>query len=97
MKVTEVKKRLWTMGWSQDSLVKRTGRSKSEVSMVLNGYRRTASVQEAIAATVGVSAEELFGEWAYFGRKGDNRSSQVNGQQGGKRDRKSGERGFGLK
>ncbi|MFN3467396.1 MAG: helix-turn-helix domain-containing protein [Candidatus Brocadiales bacterium] len=70
MKVTEVKKRLWVMGWSQDSLVKRTGRSKSEVSMVLNGYRRTASVQEAIANAVGVSVEKLFGEWAHPNQKG---------------------------
>ncbi len=69
MKVTEVKKRLWLMGWSQSSLVKHTGRSKSEVSMVLNGYRRTASIQEAIARAVGVSVEELFGEWAYSNKK----------------------------
>ena len=70
MKVTEVKKRLWIMGWSQDSLVKRTERSKSEISMVLNGYRHTASVQEAIAAAVGVPVGELFKEWADLKQKG---------------------------
>lgn len=81
MKVTEVKKRLWMMGWSQDSLVRQTGRSKSEVSMVLNGYRHTATIQEAIAAAVGVSVGELFGKWAHSNRKGDNRSPHVDGSQ----------------
>ncbi|MDI6759670.1 MAG: hypothetical protein QMD05_02470 [Candidatus Brocadiaceae bacterium] len=81
MKVTEVKKRLWMMGWSQDSLVRQTGRSKSEVSMVLNGYRYTATVQEAIAAAVGVPVGELFGKWAHSNRRGDNRSPQVGGRQ----------------
>jgi len=81
LKVTEVKKRLWMMGWSQDSLVRQTGRSKSEVSMVLNGYRHTATVQEAIAAAVGVPVVELFGKWAYSNRKGDNHSPQMDGYQ----------------
>lgn len=81
MKVTEVKKRLWMLGWSQDSLVRQTGRSKSEVSMVLNGYRHTATVQEAVAAAVGVPVGELFGKWAYFNRKGDNQPPHVDGRQ----------------
>lgn len=80
MKITEVKKRLWLLGWSQDSLVRQTGRSKSEVSMVLNGRRYTPKVQEAIAAAVGVPVEELFGEWAYLYQKRGKGGSSVNGK-----------------
>jgi transcriptional regulator with XRE-family HTH domain len=78
MKVTEVKKQLWLRGWSQDALVKHTGRSKSEISMVLNGRRYTPTVQEAVAAAVGVPVEELFGEWAYLNQKGkiNNRTAE---------------------
>ncbi|HHT9132097.1 MAG TPA: helix-turn-helix domain-containing protein [Candidatus Tripitaka californicus] len=87
MKVTEVKKRLWMMGWSQDSLVRQTGRSKSEISMVLNGYRHTATVQEAIAAAVGVSVGELFGKWAYSNNRRDGSPPpQVDGHQDGKQE-----------
>ena len=85
LKVTEVKKRLWMIGWSQDSLVRQTGRSKSEVSMVLNGHRRTATIQEAIAAAVGVSVGELFGKWAYSNNRRDgNPPPQVDGHHDGR-------------
>ena len=85
MKVTEVKKRLWMIGWSQDSLVRQTGRSKSEISMVLNGYRHTASVQRAIAAAVGMPVVELFGKWSHSNdKKGRHPPPQVDGRQDGK-------------
>ena len=48
------------------ALARRTGRTKSEISDVLNGRRFSEGVQEDIAKLLGMGVGQLFGEWAWF-------------------------------
>lgn len=68
MKITPPKKILIAKGWTQRAIAKATGRSRSEIAMVLNGRRFTCSVQEDIARVTGIPVEELFGEWTWSRR-----------------------------
>ncbi len=69
MKITPVKKRLVARGWTQRKIVQATGRHKTEISAVLNGRRYTNSTQKDIAQVVGLSVQELFGDWSYSKRQ----------------------------
>ncbi|WP_404818262.1 helix-turn-helix domain-containing protein [Roseobacter sinensis] len=57
-----IKKRLREVGSSLSQIASELGRTNSTITVVSQGYRRSHSVQAAIAYKLGLTPEELFPE-----------------------------------
>jgi len=59
MTIWDVRARMGNRGHTEASVARKVGRSRSHVSKVLLGQRRSRLVEEALAEAAGLSVEKL--------------------------------------
>jgi transcriptional regulator with XRE-family HTH domain len=83
LKLTPVKLKVISLGYTQTDLEVLTGIDKRRISEVLNGDRFDPAIQRAIARAVNKDDKWLFGTW-HWSRKGRKKKVQLKPRDNGK-------------